>query len=59
MKTIIFGRERGRAKPAKEKRTPQYEEIKTETLFLDSSQGGYTKAPPTESDERRRTQRLA
>lgn len=59
VKTIIFGRERQKKKPAQDIKPAQYEEVKTETLFLDPTQGGYTSQPPPESDERRRTQRLA
>ena len=60
IKTVIFGRERRRAtKPGKEERLPRYEEIKTETLFLDAPHSAYTDVPPQEDDERRRTQRLA
>lgn len=59
-KTVLFGRERTKTKPAKQTPAAHHEEIKTETLFLDPEQGIYTKTPPSkEDDDRRRTQRLA
>ena len=53
------GRERTATKPIKNESNPKTEDIKTETLYLDSSQDVYTKTDPEEPDERRRTQRLA
>jgi len=59
VKTILFGRERTAIKPIKGASKPKVEDIKTETLYLDSSQGAYTKAQPEERDGRSHTQRLA
>ncbi|MEI6085346.1 MAG: sugar transferase, partial [Verrucomicrobiota bacterium] len=59
MKTITLGRERAKApKPPKEK-LPRYSEVKTETLFFDPAAAAKAKKLAEETDERRRTQRLA
>ena len=59
VKTMLFGRERTKAKPAEKAPQPSPTEINTETLFFDAEHGVYTKTPPEDTDERRRTQRLA
>jgi hypothetical protein len=59
LKTILFGRERSRQpKPPNSDQQPPHAEIKTETLFLDPANGAYSKTSPTETDERRRTERI-
>lgn len=59
VKTIIFGRERARKIEPLEPAKPRYEEIKTETLFLDAEKMAYLKQPPLkEPEDKRRTQRL-
>lgn len=57
VKTILFGRERGRAKaiqPAK----PRYDEVKTQTLYFDPAKTPAEPISPDIPEERRRTQKL-
>jgi hypothetical protein len=59
VKTMIFGRERGRKARPVEPVKPRYEEVRTETLFLDPAKMTVLKQPPAKQpEEKRRTQRL-
>jgi exopolysaccharide biosynthesis polyprenyl glycosylphosphotransferase len=59
VKTIIFGRERARKVQYVEPVKPRYEEVKTETLFLDTAKMTLLKESVVKQPEdKRRTQRL-
>ena len=58
-KTMLFGRERARPVRIEKPTTPRYQEVKTETLFFDPAAVAAGAKLAEESEERRRTQRLA
>jgi lipopolysaccharide/colanic/teichoic acid biosynthesis glycosyltransferase len=59
IKTILYGRERAKTPKLKQPKQPQYTEVKTETLFFNPESAARAAKLADETDERRRTQRLA
>jgi exopolysaccharide biosynthesis polyprenyl glycosylphosphotransferase len=59
IKTILYGRERAKTPKLKQPKQPPYTEVKTETLFFNPESAARAAKLADETDERRRTQRLA